>query len=355
MYRSVPPMQKDTVPTVTTVTGPVDVNALGRVMVHEHVVFDLSHYAKFGSREWDDFMPTTLAQENLWWFRTNPMGSVINLVHTDRVQAIHEIEQFKRVGGATLVDVSSLGLGSDPQTLHDVARATGVNIVAGTGFYIDGSYPSEYTTWSRRRLGDHLRTELAEGIQGTTVRAGVIGEIGISNPVIDFEHRLLGAIADVQTDLNTPVTIHPAWGPAGVTAAMDAAEAAGVDPRRTVISHLDNRLIDDIGAFVDVADRGFHIALDCFGRDAFYPHANEQLPSDAVRIATVMALVEAGLTASVMLSQDICYRHELVANGGHGYGHVIRTVVPRLRSNGVSDAAIEEMLVHNPARWLTGA
>jgi phosphotriesterase-related protein len=79
-----------------------------------------------------------------------------------------------------------------------------------------------------------------------------------------------------------------------------------------------------------------------------------QLPSDAERIRTLRGLLDAGYAGRLLLAQDICFRHELVCHGGHGYAHVLRSIRPRLLRGGVPAAAIETILVANPRAWLTG-
>jgi hypothetical protein len=44
---------------------------------------------------------------------------------------------------------------------------------------------------------------------------------------------------------------------------------------------------------------------------------------------------------------------DLCRYGGYGYGHVLRTIVPWLRREGVSEEALLKMLVANPRRILT--
>jgi phosphotriesterase-related protein len=63
-----------------------------------------------------------------------------------------------------------------------------------------------------------------------------------------------------------------------------------------------------------------------------------------------MRLIEAGHGEQLLFSQDVCLKTELVAYGGRGYAHVQRSVVPTLRHRGVDEAAIERILVGNPAR-----
>ena len=44
---------------------------------------------------------------------------------------------------------------------------------------------------------------------------------------------------------------------------------------------------------------------------------------------------------------------DLCKYGGNGYGHVLRTIVPWLRREGVTDDELVTMLVENPRRILT--
>ncbi len=63
-------------------------------------------------------------------------------------------------------------------------------------------------------------------------------------------------------------------------------------------------------------------------------------------------LVADGLAGSLVLAHDACYKTDLVAWGGDGYGHILRNIMPRLRDAGVADEAIRRMLVENPRRVL---
>ena len=166
---------------------------------------------------------------------------------------------------------------------------------------------------------------------------------------------MLRAAAKVQRELGVAVSLHPSWGPEGAMEAVRLAEEAGLEPGRTAISHLDNRFGGEVGLHLEVARRGFMVELDSFGREVYYPHVNAQLPSDAERIRALMRLLEGGFGGQVLVAQDICFSHELVRNGGHGYAHFLRSVRPRLRRSGVAEEAIHGMLVENPRRWLAGA
>ena len=61
-----------------------------------------------------------------------------NLLIDDPELAIKELGMYKKVGGRTVVDVSSRGLVPRPLDLKRISEATGLNIIMGCG-----------TTWRR--------------------------------------------------------------------------------------------------------------------------------------------------------------------------------------------------------------
>jgi phosphotriesterase-related protein len=341
---------------VTTVLGPVASGYLGRTMAHEHVFFDLScYFAPAGDDPEGEWAEAPVTPERLWWLRTHPMNSRPNLVQDDLETAVGEVGAFKAAGGGTLVDVTTVGIAPNPEGLAEVSRRTGVHIVAGTGYYVAPSYAERVGDASVEALADGMRRELEEGIAGTAVRAGLVGELGVGDPPAPVEWRVLQAAGRVQRETGCAVSLHPGWGPSGARLAARLAEEAGLDPRRTTLSHLDNRFRDDLAAYREVGARGFFLDLDCFGRDLYYPHVDSQLPSDGERIRAVLGLLDAGLEDRLLFGQDICFRHELVRYGGYGYAHVLRTVRPRLHRAGVAPETLDAILVDNPRRWLAGA
>ncbi|MBI3979460.1 MAG: phosphotriesterase-related protein [Chloroflexi bacterium] len=342
-------------PTVMTVLGPVPADALGTIMVHEHVYFDMTAYFKQADDDPDGAMAAApVSPERRWWLNTHPQNSRDNLVQDSLEVAVSELAQFSAAGGRTLVDLTTVGIAPNLKGLGAVARRTGLQVVAGTGYYIALSLPESAVERSVDELAESMRRELLEGIAGTDIRAGLIGELGLSNPPAPVEIRVLAAAARVQRELDCAVSIHPGWGADGARMAMRLAEDAGVNPGRTALCHLDNRFRDDLPAYREVAARGFRLEIDRLGSDVYYPHVNTQHLSDGDRIRTILGLLDAGLTDHVLLSQDISYKHELVRFGGNGYAHILRTIRPRLLRSGVDEATIRHILVDNPRTFLAG-
>ena len=42
-----------------------------------------------------------------------------------------------------------------------------------------------------------------------------------------------------------------------------------------------------------------------------------------------------------------------VKYGGHGYTHILKNVIPKMKIRGLTEAQIDQILIHTPRRWLT--
>ena len=49
--------------------------------------------------------------------------------------------RFKKAGGRSIVDLTLLGIGRDVERLREISKATGLNFVCGTGFYVARATP----------------------------------------------------------------------------------------------------------------------------------------------------------------------------------------------------------------------
>ena len=78
--------------------------------------------------------PVSLA--NLGWVRQNFNANLDNLRLQDEQVAQDEILLFKQAGGRTVVDPTPTTIGRDPRALARIARATGLNVVMGAGYYV---------------------------------------------------------------------------------------------------------------------------------------------------------------------------------------------------------------------------
>lgn len=77
------------------------------------------------------------------------------------------------------------------------------------------------------------------------------------------------------------------------------------------------------------------------------------MPSDAQRIDALKLLKDEGHLDQLLMSHDIHTKHRLVNFGGHGYAHIINSVLPKMRLKGFTESDIDKITIDNPREWLT--
>lgn len=328
---------------------------LGRVLPHEHLLIDLRAVA---FQEPEDergraLARAPLAMENLGWVRRHWTSSMDNLVQLDEALATAELQAFAATGGGTLVDATVPGIGRDPLALVRMSVATGVHIVMGAGTYVEPSHPPDVRRMDADELHDRVLGEWRDGVDGTDVRPGLIGEVGCSWPLHPRERVALEAMAAAQRSTGLPIMVHPGRDPRAVAEIIAIVSAAGLDLTRLILAHLD-RGITPIEELVELAAVGVYVELDCFGLESswFPPNARMATLSDAQRLDIVRALMDAGVGDHVLLAHDICQKHRLSAFGGHGFGHLTGEILPWMHQRGFSEAETTLLFVDNPARAL---
>ncbi|MGE3913561.1 MAG: phosphotriesterase [Chloroflexota bacterium] len=342
---------------VMTVLGPIEPEALGTTLIHEHILFDLSvyHEQRFGPGKAEPLPDEPLGIQHLSILRNNVAKLRDNVFQKNLDIAAAELEQFKSLGGQSVVEVSSGGLVPEPEKLVPLAQRTGLQIVVGTGYYIGASHPADLAGKSVEQVTEEMLRDVLEGFPGTSVRAGVLGEIGTTEPLSPMERVVLEATGRVQAQTGTAIVLHPDSMHRTyeqVAPNLDILEQAGADLSRVILSHCDDRFHTNYDSYAKLVARGCTLAFDTFGKQAYYPTRGRQYPNDEQRVMTIARLVGDGLAGSITLAHDVCYKTDLTTWGGDGYGHVLRNIVPRLRLAGVPESAIQQMLVENPRQLL---
>lgn len=351
--------------TVVTANGERPAADLGVTLPHEHLVVDTSVWARdeagmsaVARRKLNE----PVSRENLWWlaaYGRRPDWNCLDNRRLDDVDlAIAEIERFAREGGGTVVDVTPMtpALGRDPRAMRQVANATGLHVVAGTGHYVRHAHPPDLAEQSVEAVTEAMVADLTEGIDDTTVRAGVIGEVGASEGFVDneVERKSFRAAAAAQRRTGAPITVHPpVYGLEGHDV-LDVLEDAGADLSNVILGHLDAILErEEAPEYLDaIAERGVYVEFDTFGRMGYLEGPDACFPLDETRIRELRRLADAGFGDRLLVSQDVCKKNQLTEYAGHGYDYIPRDIVPRLRRRGFSDAEVDALLVDNPARAL---
>jgi len=184
---------------VMTVLGPVEPDTLGVTLTHEHLLIDLRVWCEEPEDEAQKaFVHAPVEMATLGAIRREPFGNLDNCVLDDTALAIEELRRFKTAGGGSVVDCTNNGLGRTPLALAEIAQATGINIVMGSGYYIGRSHPYDMIDRSVEMIADEIESDLMQGVADTGVRSGLIGEIGTSFKVRENEQKVLRAAARAQ-------------------------------------------------------------------------------------------------------------------------------------------------------------
>jgi phosphotriesterase-related protein len=335
-----------------SVLGPVDAAALGVTLPHEHLLIDFAVMFREPAAASDKglaYQPVSLG--NVGWVRQNFNANLDNLRLLDEQTAQDEITLFRRAGGQTVVDPTNASLSRDPLALARIARATGLHVVMGAGYYVAAAHPADMDRRSEESIAEEIVREVQVGVGDTGVRAGLIGEIGNSWPWTENEKKVVRAAVEAQQRTGAPLMIHPGRDQKAPMLLAELIQKQGGDLRRTIMCHIE-RTIADERHLHDLAATGIWLEYDLFGlENSYYPYNPDfDMPNDGGRMAQILALIARGHADQILMSHDIAYKSSLTKYGGYGYHHLLVNVVPRLRRKGVDDAGLRRLLVENPAR-----
>ena len=189
--------------TLNTVLGLINADQIGGTMSHVHLTINiLCWHQTPDSGVLRGLSESKITLQNLGLVKRNAMLFKDNLVQDDLDLTIREVMEYKLAGGQTLINVDLPGMGRDPLVLQKIARATGLNIVASTGWYIQASHPPEIADKNIEELAEIMIKEITVGIGDTGIKAGNIGEIAVSGlphePFQPGEEKVLRAASRAQ-------------------------------------------------------------------------------------------------------------------------------------------------------------
>jgi phosphotriesterase-related protein len=320
---------------IQTVTGVIDSAQLGLTLTHEHILNDVLswwHPPLNDSPRARALVDEKVSMENLWELRHDPFVNKDNCTMTDRALAVKELQRFVAQGGKSIIETSADGNGRDPEGLAEISRTTGLNIIMGTGYYLDASQPAENDAKSERDIAQEIIRDITEGARGTKVRSGIIGEIGVGSSFTAREKKSLAAACVRYGD-----------------EVLDFCAARGVPMESIVLCH-SNPSGDDYDYQSRLINRGAYIQYDMIGMEVFYADQQAQCPSGDDDARNIARLVANGHGARVLMSQDIFLKSLLRTYGGPGYGHLIEFFLPRLERHGLPLERSLALMTDNPRR-----
>ena len=195
-------------------------------------------------------------------------------------------------GVSALVECSTVGVGRNLSVLRSLAEVTPIHIIAPTGVYRDAYIPENLREISEHDLAELWTTELTEGIEGTSIRAGFIKLAMSDDGPTALEIRNLKAAVKASQNTGAVIASHTIGGKVA-RKEMDVLEEAGLDLHRFIWIHAQTE--PDISILKDASRRGAYLELDSVG--APYQSQTELLE-------TAIALIEAGFADRLLLSHD---------------------------------------------------
>lgn len=306
--------------TLRTVAGELRAASVrGPALAHEHLVLDLDHVGD---------------------------GAAVLDPERHAAAVIAELTELREQFGLSfVVELTCRGMGRDVRALARTARETGVAVVAATGWYYEPFHTPEVDALDVEQLTEVLVREIEDGIDGSGIRPGVLGELGSHGDVpTAAEAKVLRAGARAALATGLSLATHAQLGRGGL-AQLELLTGEGLPAHRLSIGHQD--LLGDPGVHRELAASGAYVAFDTVGKSSYQ--------SDDTRLRLLLALVEAGHADRALLSCDVSRHGYLRSEGGQGYGHLFAAFLPRLRAAGADDDLIDLLTRRNPLRFLTGA
>jgi predicted metal-dependent phosphotriesterase family hydrolase len=260
-----------------------------------------------------------------------------------------EVRDGARSGIATIVELTPIGLGRRPDVLRQVAQATGVHIIAATGYHRDAHYPAGHwvLTAPDEMLLERMTADLQVGIHPTDwsdadlpldpAQAGVIKAGASLDAISANERRRLACAAAAALATGAAVVVHTEVATCA-TEITDLLVGEGLPVEQIILAHMDRE--PDPALHLELLARGVYLVYDTIGRTKYHP--------DSVRLDLIEAVCGASRGDQILLGLDLGRASYFGVNGGHGLRYLMDTFVPLLRER-VGDELANRMLVGNAA------
>jgi len=310
---------------VNTVLGPIDSSELGTTLTHEHLfVGPAGSYKDFPE----------LLDENV--FETIVEG----------------LREAKAGGIDTIVDATTTDLGRDVELMVEASRASGVNIIACTGWWLD--FPRFFEGMSPDQLAAVFVREIEQGMSGTSVKAGILKSASDQDGVTPQAEIVLRAIARAHHQTGLSIMLHSFSAGHVAEQQLEILTSEKVPMNRIKIDH--NLSNTDVEYHRWLLDQGCFLSMDSFPGRGTSPRA---------RARTMKALMDAGYNDRLCPSHDIVQRfidvanpeiseHERLEANPHGYLYIEKAIYPMLKEMGSSDEEVKKLCTRGPRDFFEG-
>jgi len=226
-------------PTVSTVTGIVSPDSLGTTLMHEHV---LAHDVP------EDKYDISIELATQW------------------------LNDAARVGIDTVVALTPV---RNIKLLAEVARRSPVKIIVSTGAYIYKTMKPAIRDLSEADMEARVMREVTEGIDGTTIRAGIIKVATNEAELTALDQMIFRCAARVNQATGIPISTHAVC---AARTQFDFLVNHGANPKQTFFTHVEagfgwqGKAREQMAAsFLSIAKEGGRLLFNNFGYDFHTP------------------------------------------------------------------------------------
>lgn len=303
---------------INTVNGAIDSYALGKTLIHEHVLVDFIGADRINFNRWDKL-------------------DVVNRVTP-------YFNEAKAAGVKTIVECTPAFLGRDTRLLKMIADQTKMQIITNTGYYgaMDNKYlPPWAFTETAEQLAARWIDDFDYGIDGTNVRPGFIKiSVDATPGGLSGIHKKLVKAAAI-AHLKTGLVIYSHTGPGKAAfEEIELLKKEKVHPSALVWVHAQAET--DKTMHTQAAGMGTWVSLDGITGD-FDNYVD-----------SISRLKEQKLLHKVLISHDAGYYRPGEKDGGSftGYTAIFNQLIPALIKKGFTSKDIKQLMVKNPCRAL---
>ncbi|MEO5889781.1 MAG: hypothetical protein ABIQ31_05980 [Ferruginibacter sp.] len=312
---------------VMTVSGQVNIDKLGIVLPHEHIVTDFTGAEKV----------------------TQPQYNRMDAYHV----ILPALMKLKAHGVSLITECTPNYIGRDVRLLQQLSDGSGINIMTNTGYYsaVGQKYlPQHAFDESIDQLAARFLKEWQEGIDGTGIRPGFI-KLGVDGgPLKEVEKKIIKAAAQTHLKSGLKIAIHTGD---DLAAREEYAilTGEGIAPQGFIWVHAQNDKTGDTQ--IELAKKGCWVSLDGINAtDASIREYSDHL----------MRLKKNGLLNKVIISHDDGWavnknEHsgsvtlDLFKNGNTiPYQSIFTSLEPYLLKNGFTKEDLSMLMIKNPAK-----
>ncbi len=297
----------------------------------KHVRTVLGHVAP-------DQMGTTDAHTHAW---IEPVAGadLDELIHDDEDGICRDLAAYRALGGQSIIDCQPALCGRNGRKLRTISQASGVHIVACTGFHLRRYYAEEtpLLALSAEEAAAFFLGECRQGLSetresGNPVFPGFI-KIAAEASLADSLLALFEAAAAASIESGLAIEMHTEKG-AAVEEFLDFFIRQGLAPDRLIFCHVDKR--PDVGLHRELASAGVLLEYDTFVRPKYQPQNNVWPLLDE--------MIASGFADHIALATDLALTNQWPYTGGSpGPVSFVTKIKDRLHGAGFASGVIHDL------------